>query len=83
MADAPLLIELAGVVRLAAKLPPETVVGGDSRLVEDLGIDSLDLVGLSLRVEEHFDVEIDADAVPGFLRLRDVADYLALRRGAA
>ena len=83
MADAPLLTELAGVVRAAAKLPPETRMDGDSLLVEDLGIDSLDLVGLSLRVEEYFEVEIDADAVPGFLRLRDVADYVMLRRGAA
>lgn len=33
----------------------------DSHLMEDLGIDSLQLIDLMLAVEEEFDVEIDFD----------------------
>jgi acyl carrier protein len=71
--------EVAGLVRKAAKIPARIPVGADSRLVEDLAIDSLDLVGVILQLQDHFDVVIDEDAVPNLCRVADLAAYLAER----
>jgi acyl carrier protein len=83
MPDAPLVTELATVVRSAAKIRPSVLIVADSRLVEDLGIDSLDLVNVSLQVGDHFGLEIDPDSVPDFRTLADLAAYVAGRRGAS
>ncbi len=45
-----------------------------SRLVEDLGADSLDLVEIVMQVEEAFDIAIEDEAAE---RIRTVADLLA------
>jgi acyl carrier protein len=74
--------EVAGLVRKAAKIPPRIPIGADSRLVEDLAIDSLDLVGVILQLQDHFDVAIDEDAVPNLCRVADLAAYLAERGGS-
>jgi acyl carrier protein len=74
--------EVAGLVRKAAKIPARIPIGADSRLVEDLAIDSLDLVGVILQLQDHFDVAIDEDAVPNLCRVADLAAYLAERGGS-
>lgn len=77
---ASMIEEVAGLVRKAAKIPARIPVGADSRLVEDLAIDSLDLVGVVLQLQDHFDVVIDEDVVPNLCRVADLAAYLAERR---
>ena len=77
MPDAALLAELIRVVRTAAKVRPDAPITPDSRLVEDLGIDSLDLVHVSLQVGDHFGIDIDPDIVPAFHLVRDIAAYVA------
>jgi acyl carrier protein len=77
MPDVPRLAELARVVRAAAKLRPEVLITADSRLVEDLGIDSLDLVHVSLQVGDHYGIDIDPDMVPQFHTLGDIAAYVS------
>ena len=52
----------------------------DSRLVEDLAIDSLDLVNLILQLQDHFEVAIEEEAVPNLCRVADLAAYLSERR---
>ena len=74
--------EVAGLVRKAAKIPARIPIRADSRLVEDLAIDSLDLVGVILQLQDHFDVAIDEDAVPNLCRVADLAAYLAERGGS-
>lgn len=76
----PLFAEVVAVIRKAAKIPPRVAITPDSRLVEDLAIDSLDLVGLILQLQDHFDVVIDEDDVPNLCRVADLAAYLAGRR---
>jgi acyl carrier protein len=71
-----LIDEVARVVRTAAKVPSGLPIGADSRLVEDLAIDSLDLVGVILQLQDHFDVVIEEDAVPNLCRVADLAAYL-------
>jgi acyl carrier protein len=46
----------------------------DSLLLEGLGLDSLDLVAVILRLQDHFQVEVDPDEIPA---LRSVADLVA------
>ena len=63
-------------MRKAAKMPAGVAITPESRLVEDLAIDSLDLVGVILQLQDHFDVVIEEDAVPNLCRVADLASYL-------
>ena len=80
LAATPMFAEVVEVIRKAAKIPPRVPIVPDSRLVEDLAIDSLDLVGLILQVQDHFDIVIDEDDVPNLCRVADLAAYLSGRR---
>jgi acyl carrier protein len=81
--DADVITELAGIVRKAAKVPAHVSINAESRLVEDLGIDSLDLVGVILQIQDEFDIVIDEDAVPNLCRVADLAVYLGEQRGVS
>jgi acyl carrier protein len=74
--------EVTAMVRRAAKIPAKVAIGPESRLVEDLAIDSLDLVSLVLQFQDHFDVVFDEDAVPNLCRVADIVDYLDASREA-
>jgi acyl carrier protein len=80
LSEPSLVAEVIDVIRKAAKIRPCVPITRDSRLVEDLAIDSLDLVGLILKVEDHFDVVIEEDAVSNLCRVADLAAYLAERK---
>lgn len=49
----------------------------DAELVNDLGINSLELADLILLCEEKFDIEIGDDVINNFVTVSDVSDYLA------
>jgi acyl carrier protein len=83
MIDSTLVNEVAGIVRRTAKVPSHVTLTADSRLVEDLAIDSLDLVGVLLAVQDHFDIVIDDDVVPSLRRIADLAELVAKDRGLA
>jgi acyl carrier protein len=55
-------------------LPAEQIVP-EARLVEDLGLDSLDAVELAIAVERKFDIEVPEEELT---KLKTVADMLAL-----
>ena len=48
-----------------------------AELVNDLGINSLELADLVQLCEEKFDIEIGDDVVHKFITVGDVADYLS------
>ena len=48
----------------------------DAELVNDLGINSLELADLVLQCEERFDIEISDDEIHKFVTVGDVANYL-------
>jgi acyl carrier protein len=75
--DTTLVAKVAGIVRQAAKVPPHVTIAEESRLVEDLGIDSLDLVGVLLAIQDHFDIAIEDDVVPSLRRVADLAEVVA------
>ena len=68
--------EVTAIVRKAAKVPAKVAIRPESRLVEELAIDSLDLVSLVLQFQDDFDVVFDEDAVPNLCRVADIVDYL-------
>lgn len=48
----------------------------DSKIVEDLGAESLDIYDMIALIEEKFDVEISDDQVEQIQTVQDVANYL-------
>lgn len=75
--------EVTRIVRQAGRVRPEVEITPESRLVDDLAIDSLDLVGVLLKIQDEFDVAIDDDDVPNLRRVADLASYVAAHRGSA
>ena len=49
----------------------------DAELVNDLGINSLELADLVLLCEERFDVVIDDDDIQKFTTVGDVVNYMS------
>jgi len=60
-------------VELATNLQDVTQ---DSKLAEDLGVDSLDLVELVMMFEDEFDIEIQDEDAEKWKTVKDVTDYL-------
>jgi acyl carrier protein len=81
--DPMLLAEITRTLRQAAKLPSTTMIAAGSRLVEDLGIDSLDLVNVLLKIQDCFDIAIDDEDVPNLRLVSDLARYVQEHRGSA
>lgn len=46
--------------------------GENTRLIEDLGMDSLDLVELVMAIEDDFDTEIDDDTAENWVTVGDL-----------
>ncbi len=68
--------QVVETVRAAAKLPPTRVVEPRSRLVEDLGVDSLDLVGVLLAVQDRFEIVIDDADLDKLTTIGKLASYV-------
>jgi len=83
MSDSTLTAEMTSIVRQAGRIQSQVVITSESRLVEDLGIDSLDLVNVVLKIQDHFDVAIDDEDMPNLRRVTDLTAYVAARRGSA
>lgn len=81
--ESPLVAEITEIVRLVGKIRPEVMINSRALLVEDVGIDSLDLVSISMKIEDRFRIEIDVDEVPSFRCVDDLASYVARHRGAS
>lgn len=55
----------------------------DARLVEDLGADSIDVVGLIMEIEDEFGTEITDDEMAQIKTVRDAALLIDVRAAAA
>ena len=49
----------------------------EANLANDLGVNSLELADLVLYCEDKYDIEIDDDALQGFITVNDVVEYLS------
>ena len=83
MIDKSLYAELCDSVRAIARIPSELEIDPSSRLVEDLGIDSLDLVSIVLAAQERYGVAIDEDEVSGLRTMDDLVTFVGRRRQSA
>ena len=45
-------------------------------LKEDLGMDSLDAMEVSLQLEDAFDLKVEEEALQNFLTVEDIVNYL-------
>lgn len=52
------------------------IVKEDSKFIEDLGADSLDVVELVMALEEKFDIEIPDEDAEGILTVADAIKYI-------
>ncbi len=56
---------------------PEEEVTEDTHLVDDLDLDSLDMVEFSMALDEEFEIEIPDSISEMFKRVKDVNYYLS------
>lgn len=54
----------------------ENDIKEDSSLVDDLGVDSLDLVELLMKFEEEFKIEISEEESQKILTVKDIVDFI-------
>ena len=52
------------------------LINVDSKIVEDLGVNSIGLVYLAVAVEEEFEVDIAKASLESFKTVQDVIDYI-------
>jgi acyl carrier protein len=83
MAESRVMATVVELVRRLGKVSPTVLVTEDSRFVEDLGIDSLDLVSLFLRIQDRYSVEIDDADFPELTTVGRLCSYIADRQGVA
>lgn len=58
---------------------PESSLGPDARLFEDLGLDSLEVVELAVALEDEFSIEISNEAAGAWATVADVAQCVEAR----
>jgi acyl carrier protein len=79
--DAALLNIIASAIRSVAKRTQTMAITADSLLIEDLALDSLDLVGVLMKLEDHFGLQIELDELPNLRSVSELGTHLeALRR---
>jgi acyl carrier protein len=83
MAENRVMPHVVDLVRRVGKVSPTVLVHEDSRFVEDLGIDSLDLVSLFLRIQDRYSVEIEDADFPELTTIGRLCRYIADRQGVA
>ena len=73
----PRLLEvISGSIRSVSKRTQTMAITADSLLVEDLALDSLDLVGVLMKLEDHFQFAIEVDEVPNLLTVADIGSHI-------
>jgi acyl carrier protein len=79
-----ILSTIAESIRSVSPKAKGATITPESRLLEELALDSLDLVAVILNLQDAFQVEIDPDALPQMQTVADLAASLAdhLRRAA-
>jgi acyl carrier protein len=78
------LFEFIKAMICAASATAKAVeITSESLLIDDLGMDSLDIVRVIMNLEDRYHLEIDLDEAPRFERVRDLALTVAGRSLAA
>lgn len=81
MADLRLLESIANAIRAEAENTRTLPIEVNTRLVEDLGLDSIDIVGVTMRLEDRFHIQIDVEDIKLFRSVSDLMDQVSLLLG--
>lgn len=82
--DAGLLDVITDAIRSVSKRTQTMAITNGSQLVEDLALDSLDLVGVMMKLEDRLSLSIDLDSVGNIQTVGDLGAHLdVLRSGRA
>ena len=71
---------VASLIAKQLKVAPETVTR-ESRLVEDLGADSANVMVLIMDLEDQFNMQVEDSAITTLKTVGDVVDYIQSRQG--
>jgi acyl carrier protein len=82
-AQSEVLAIIIEAIRSISTKARELTITPQSLLLEELSLDSLDLVAVVLRLQDHFQVEIDPDEITTLRRVDDLAASLANQLRAA
>jgi len=77
------LADIMGAIRSVSARARAVVITPQSLLLEDLSLDSLDLVAVILELQDRFQVEIDPDEITTMRRVEDLAASLTKQLRAA
>lgn len=81
MADPRLLESVVDAIRAEAENTRTLPIDVNTRLVEDLNLDSIDIVGVTMRLEDRFHVQIDVEDIKLFRSVGDLIDQVSLLLG--
>ena len=70
-----MLKEVCQSIAEQLNIPAEQVTA-ESRLIEDLQADSLDIVELIMGLEERYDIEIPDEDLPSLQTVGSIVDYI-------
>jgi acyl carrier protein len=82
MIEPNLVAQVVAAVRKVARIPREIPITAETRMVDDLRIDSLDLFAVVLEVQDRFDIVFEVEDLPRINRVGDLAAYVAGQREA-
>ncbi|NLW21444.1 MAG: acyl carrier protein [Clostridiales bacterium] len=71
---------VSSLIAKQLKVAPETVTR-ESRLVEDLGADSANVMVLIMDLEDQFNMQVEDSAITTMKTVGDVVDYIQSRQG--
>lgn len=83
MIDPSLMTQLTRSIRSVARVPKDVAITAETRLFDDLQIDSLDLFAVLVEVQDHFNVLIDVEEMPDLNRVGDLAAFVTARQNSA
>ena len=78
--DAVLLDVIAKSIRSVSKRTETRVIAPTTTLVDDLALDSLDLVAVLMKLEDHFGISIELDEVGSIQTVENLGDHLTALR---
>ncbi|WP_169973258.1 acyl carrier protein [Tautonia rosea] len=76
MTEPDLFRSVTEAIRDCSEAARQTAIEPNSRLFEDLSLDSLDLVAVLMRLQDAHSIELDLDAVPDFRNVSDLMTEL-------
>jgi len=73
-----MLKRVASILCTVIEMDPDSITA-EHKLIDDLGLSSLDVINLVVMFEQEFDIEIPDRHIMKFAAVGDIVDYLQKR----